>query len=111
MQWSCHVQVLLVVAGNIRNWRRIDRVSLALHDRLVLDVIGGLSGLFDCGRHLHLSFEVQLRLLVALLAILQFLVSPVDQVVAGSNVIVSIVLNAFLGVFPFELEFLDNLVE
>ena len=111
MKWSCHVQVLLVVVANV--WVRglVDRVSLAVHDGLVLGVSCSLGRFFDRSRHFHLSFEVHFRLLVAVLPIFQLLVPSVDEVVAGSDMVVSIVFNAFLCIFSVEVEFFDNLRE
>lgn len=67
--------------------------------------------LFDRGRHFHFSFEVHFRLLVALLPIFQLLVPAVDQMVAGGDVVVSVVLDALLSVLPVERELVDDLVE
>ena len=70
MKWSCHIQVLLVVVADVWVWGLVDRVSLAVHDGLVLGVSCSLGRFLDGSRHFHLSFEVHLRLLVAILPIL-----------------------------------------
>ena len=111
MKWSCHIQVLLVVVADVWVWGLVDRVSLAVHDGLVLGVSCSLGRFLDGSRHFHLSFEVHLRLLVAILPILQLLVPPVNKMVAGSDMVVSIVFNAFLCIFSVKVEFFDDLRE
>ena len=92
-----HVQVLL--AGH----RGIGRVvgSSASILCLVLDV----------GTHAHFLLEVNLGLLVAFLAVLQFLVASINQVVAGSDMVVSVVLHTLLSVFTVKVKLLDDFTE
>lgn len=111
VQRGGHVQILFIVVCNM--WPRglIDRIPLTLHYGFVLSIICGLSSLFDGCGHLHLALEVHLGLLIALLSVLELLVAPVDQVVARSDVIMSIVLYTLLSILAIKVEFFDNLVE
>ena len=111
MQWSSHVQILLLVVHYVRPGRLIDGVSLTLHNCLVLLVGCSLRGFFDCSWHFHFPFEIHFRLLVALLPVFQLLVPPVNQMVASCDMIMPIVFNTFLSIFLVKVEFVNNLVE
>ena len=97
----CHVQVLLTGARGVR---REVCCSAGIMPRLV-------SLILDVGPHAHLLLEVDLGLLVAFLAVFQLLVASINQVVAGGDVVVSIVLDALLGVFTVKVKLLDNFAE
>ena len=111
MQRGSHVEILLVVGNNVRIGRLVDRIPLTLHDSLILRISCRLGRLFDCRGHLHLSLEVHLGLLVALLPILELLVPPVNEVVARCDMVVPVVLDALLGVLPVKGELINDLVE
>lgn len=66
--------------------------------------------LFDVGSQSHLLLEVDLGDRVVILSILQLFVSLVDQVVACRDMVVTVVLNAFLAVLTFKLEFVKDMV-
>lgn len=65
----------------------------------------------DVGPHPHLLLEVNLRQLITLLSVFDLTVTFVDQVIAGSNVVVTIVLNALLRVLPVEVILFEKAVE
>ena len=82
-----------------------------MHDSFILSIVGSLSGFFDSGWHFHLSLEIDLRLLVAFLPILDLLVSTLDQMVACSNMIMPVILDAFLGILFIKIEFINDFTE
>lgn len=71
----------------------------------------GSTGVSGSGSHSHLFLKVHLRKLVAFLAILYLSVALVDEVIAGSDMVVSVVFDALLAVLAVEVELLQNVVE
>lgn len=76
---------------------------------------GSLCRIWACcflhGAHSHLLFEVDLRQGVVFLAVFDFSVALIDEVVAGSDVVVAVILDAFLGILGVELILFKNAVE
>jgi len=66
---------------------------------------------FHCCGHFHLTFKVNFSLLIPFLPVFDLLVSPVNKMVAGRYVVMTVVFDAFLGVFAIKCEFLDDFVE
>lgn len=95
MQWSSHVQVLLLL--NYRIWGDVG-IS-ALGD----SVVRVMACILDSGAHSHFLLEIDLGLLVAILPVLDLSVPLVDQVVACGDMVMTIVLNALLSVLPIEV--------
>lgn len=58
----------------------------------------------------HLLLEVNLLLGVVFLTVLQLLVSLVNQVVTGGDVVVTVVFDAFLSVLRFKFKLCQNVV-
>ena len=101
---SSHVEVLLVASGD-RIRRVVGGVPWLVHHSLVGWIV------LQSSAETHLLLKVDLGLLVGLLSIPQLLVSPVDEVVAGRDVVVAVVFNALLSILAVEVELVDDLVE
>lgn len=107
MERSRHVQVLL---GLHDGWRVAWPFNN--HGRVHFGLLCSCNVLFQVqSAHLHFSFKVNLGLLVTLLSVLDFLVSPVDEMIHCSDMVVSIVLNALLSVLLIKIELFYDLVE
>ena len=70
-----------------------------------------VSLVLDVGTHAHLLLEVDLGLLVAFLTVLELLVASINQVIAGGNMVVSVVLDTLLAIFTVKVEFFNDFVE
>ena len=100
MERGSHVQVLLLLRGHDYWVWGVILISDVRHD---CGLVCGVDSDRVFGAHSHLLFEVDLGLLITLLAILELSVSLVDQMIAGCDVIMSIVLNALLSIFLIEV--------
>jgi len=78
VQWSCHIEILLLIVNDVRTRRLINGVSLTLHHRLILLIGCSLCRFFDGRWHFHLPFEIHFGLLVTLLSVLELLISSID---------------------------------
>lgn len=83
-------------------WRMIGVASILSSRRWFVSL--------DVSSKSHFLLEINLGELVALLSILDLLISLVNKVIASSDVVVPVVLNAFLSVLSVKVELLDNLL-
>jgi hypothetical protein len=61
--------------------------------------------------HSHFLFEIKLGLLIVFLPILDLLVSLIDQVIASSNMVVSVIFDAFLSILFVKIELIEDSAE
>jgi hypothetical protein len=101
---------------------RIDRLRHVevLLDRLRFGTDGGslvgLGGVRTCcilesSAHPHFLLEVNFRERIAFLTVFDFSVAFVDEVITGSDVVMTVIFNALLSIFGFELVLLEEAVE
>jgi hypothetical protein len=61
--------------------------------------------------HSHLLFEVYLSLVVGLLSVFDLAVSFVDQMVAGCNMVMTVIFNTFLSILPIKIVLDESLLK
>jgi hypothetical protein len=84
-----------------------------INSSLIHDIICSLLYLLwlQCSTHSHFLLEVELGLLVTLLAVLYLLVTLVDQVVACCDVVVPVIFDTLLSILLVEVEFVKDPIE
>ena len=100
---SSHIEVLL--DSDLRLRRVRCGGSLRYH------CLVGVVRLLQVGSHAHLLLEIDLGQGVAFLAVFNLLVSFINQVIAGRDVVVPVVLYALLGVFPVKVELVQQFIK
>lgn len=109
VNWSSHVEVdgfrlSSGVVGRLVSLIVDHSLVGCIDGHLLLGVVGSIS-------HPHLLLEIDLRKLVALLPILDLLVSFVNKMIASGNVIVSVIFDTFLRILSIKVVFIKQLVE
>lgn len=100
MEWCSHVEILFTRGNShIRYWRVIIGISTIVFLILVFHA------------HTHPFFEINFGLLVRFLSILQFFVTPINEMITSSNMVVSIVLYTFGSVLTIKIELLYDLIK
>lgn len=102
MDWSRHIEV------HLRSRRLVCHVSAIPGYNCLIPCINRI---LDIGAHPHLLLEVYLGQGIALLSILDLSVPLVYEMVAGSDVVMPVVLDALDGVLLVEIEVLEQTVE
>ena len=109
MNRSSHVQILLR-CNNMRLWWLILRHPFTGDDSFISGRVNGHS-IFTSGwigTKSHLLFEIYFRLLIWFLSVFNLLVSFVDQMVASSDMVVTVIFNTFFSVLVIKFVLLKN---
>lgn len=101
MDRSSHIEI------HFWSRRLVGYISISNYSCLVLTI----NRIFDIGAHPHLLLEVDLRERIALLPILDLSISLVNEMVACSNMVVSIVFNTLNCILFVEIEIFKQSVE
>lgn len=98
MQWSSHIEILFTWSSI---WCR----------RVVIGISAIIFLILVFHTYTHPFFKIDFGLLIGLLSVLKFFVTPVYQVITGSDMIVSVILYTFCSIFTIKIELLNNLDE